>query len=248
MTQIESKRDLIQSQFSPDIIELQNAVNDNPEDLINKLSLAIALEQEKHYQEAFDVYQDIIKNDEEKVLSDTAQEAINNLKAQNLIVTPEVEIAQKQEPIQKQKLQVIEQKKEKSDLLYKLASLPIGSKQFIALLVSSLISILGVVLAGRFIATTLGEAQLERQAVTELEVSLNNYQSRINETESGFRGQADNSTVIEAAKIYRATGLVPNNLETNLRRILVNEVSSRQIEYATLIGLDSKVIASANKD
>ena len=246
MTQTEDKSTNIE--YSEDIISLQNVVANNPEDIMSKLTLAIAYEQEKHYQDAYSVYQEILEQDEEQVLTDTAKQAIESLQEQNLITTTEVStdeiVVDGQQEVVKKEFRSQKQ----TSFLYRLASLSIGTKQFLALVLTSAFSIFIVALAGDITSRSLGEEKLTEQSVTELAVTVNNYQARINETESGFRGQATNTAIIEAAKIYRATGDLPDDLSLTVKEILLDEILFRQIEYATLIGLDSKVISSANQN
>jgi twitching motility protein PilJ len=242
MSQI--KEEIINSSFSDKIKNLQNTVAENPQDLITKLNLATALEQEKHYKEALIVYQEIIKEDTEDIFTDTAKKAVNEIEIKYLTIdSKKLNTFAQNEINKKEKVS-----KKVVSLTQQIVNLPIAYKQFIALLISSLISILGVVIAGRIITIILGRSQLENQAVAELAVSVINYNSRINEMESGFRGQSDNVAIIEAAKIYQNTGNIPANLRDTVRRILTNETNARQIEYATLIGLNSKIIVNANKD
>lgn len=242
MSQI--KEETINFSFSDRIKILQNTVAENPEDLSTKLNLATALEQEKHYEEALKVYQEIIKEDTEDIFADTAKKAISEIHIKySTIDSKKLENFDKNDTNKKEKIS-----KKSVSLRQQIVNLPIAYKQFIALLISSLISILGVVIAGRIITIILGRSQLENQAVAELAVSVINYNSRINEMESGFRGQSDNVAIIEAAKIYQNTGNIPANLRDTVRRILTNETNARQIEYATLIGLNSKIIVNANKD
>ncbi|BAQ59683.1 methyl-accepting chemotaxis protein [Geminocystis sp. NIES-3708] len=229
------------NEFSETIKNLQTTLAENPTDLITKLNLATALQQEKYYQEAVKIYQEIIQEDKDGVFADTAQKAMGEIKIKNLV--KEVE---KQDNVKEVKTDKI--KNQSIALIQKIIDLPIAYKQFIALLISSLISILGVVIAGRIITIILGRSQLENQAVAELAVSVINYNSRINEMESGFRGQSDNVAIIEGAKSYQDTGNISPDLKNTIRRILQNETNARQIEYATLIGLDSKIIVNANKD
>lgn len=227
--------------FSEQIINLENKVRENPQDIIAKLNLATALQQEKHYGKAIEIYQQIIEEDTEGVFADTAKKAIEEIEIQYLIKDSNIDddlIKKKEE----------NKSLSSSNLIQKIANLPIGYKQFIALLFSSLISILGVVIAGRIITIILGRSQLENQAVAELAVSVINYNSRISEMESGFRGQSDNIAIIEASKLYQQTGNIPPNVKDTVKRILKNEITSRQIEYATLIGLNGKIIVNANFD
>jgi len=226
-------------EFSDHIINLQKKVQENPQDLIAKLNLATAFQQEKYYNEAVAVYEQIIEQDNEGVFAESAKVAIAEIQKEQLGKEDIVlDIDKKEEKIKKKKL----------NLWQRLVNLPIAYKQFIALFISSSISVFGVVLAGRLITVVLGRSQLENQSIAELAVSVINYNSRISEMESGFRGQSDNIAIIEAARNYQQNGQVPSNLRDTVRQILRNETNARQIEYATLIGLDKRIIVNANDD
>ncbi|PIG95519.1 chemotaxis protein [Gloeocapsopsis sp. IPPAS B-1203] len=60
----------------------------------------------------------------------------------------------------------------------------------------------------------------------------------------GFRGQADNAAIIAATQ---AQTLTPN-LQNQVKQILQNEIKARNIEYATLVGRDLRIIVNANAD
>lgn len=226
-------------EFSDNIINLQKKVQENPQDLIAKLNLATAFQQEKYYNEAVAVYEQIIEQDNEEVFAESAKVAIAEIQKEQL--TKEDIVLDKDKKEKKVK-------KKKVNLWQRLVNLPIAYKQFIALFISSSISVFGVVLAGRLITVVLGRSQLENQSIAELAVSVINYNSRISEMESGFRGQSDNIAIIEAARNYQQNGQVPSNLRDTVRQILRNETNARQIEYATLIGLDKRIIVNANDD
>lgn len=232
--------------FSKKIINMQEAIKENPSDLVAKINLATAFEQEKHYYHALEIYQQIVDQDSGGAFGDSAAKAIEELKKNFLEGYDLDQVVEKEE--KEDTSQVLQKQQEKHSFLSKIVNLPIGYKQFIALLSSSLISICGVVFAGRYITILLGRSQLENQAIAELAVSVINYNSRINEMESGFRGQTDNTAIINIAKEYQKTKKISPELRKTVKQILTNEVSLRQIEYATLVGLDSKIIVNANKD
>lgn len=230
--------------FSEQILKLQKIVQENPDDLMAKLNLAIAFQQEKHYSEAVAVYEKIIELDTEEVFAESAKVAIaeieqlNSYSGVNKDNKENLGGVKKEEKIEKKKV----------NLWQKVVNLPIAYKQFIALFISSSISIFGVVLTGRLITVILGRSQLENQSLAELALSLINYNSRISEIESGFKGQSDNIAIVEAARSYQQNRQIPANLRNTVRQILRNEINARQIEYATLIGLDKRIIVNANNN
>lgn len=244
MTQ--TKSELIPESFSAKIIALQEAAKENPSDLVIKINLANAFEQEKHYHHAIEVYKQIVDQDQDGVFGDSAKKAIEEIK-QNYL---DDDKSNRQEDIEKKEsgFNPVSKVDQKSNLFTKISNLPIGFKQFISLFFASLISTVGVVVAGRYITVLVGRNQLKNQAIAELQVSVINYNSRINEMETGFRGQTDNTAIINLAKEYQQTGQISPQLKETVKQILVNEVSLRQIEYATLVGVDSRVIVNANQD
>lgn len=221
---------------NPQIKQLQAEVEKNPDDLVAKITLASALEQIGAKQEAIAVYRDIEENDKEGIFAATAQKALEEL-------VKEVQAAKSLESLQNTDLKKV--KIQPKELLSKF---PIRRKQFIGLLSSSLISVIGVLGAGMAISIIAGRAQLRNQAIAELAVTTINYNAKSNEIASGFRGQADNSAIIEAALAYQKNQKIDPKLKNSVQRILKNEVQSRQIEYATLVGLDGRIIVNANAD
>ncbi len=118
--------------------------------------------------------------------------------------------------------------------------LPLGRKQVLAIVACELVPLLGLGVGTLWITTTSLRAQLTNQAKSELAVTETNYNIKINQMGFGSRGQSDNVAVIEAVK----TGGTANSVQ--IQQILRNEVQARQMEYATLVGVDKKIIASAN--
>ncbi len=135
-----------------------------------------------------------------------------------------------------------------SPLLQKFRNLPIRRKQFLGLLTSEAISVIGLVGVGAWLIVSGGRSQLLNQAKSELVVTETNYNIKVNQMGFGFRGQSDNPAIIEAAKQHQQDKPLDSSLKQRLRGILQNEVKAREIEYATLVGTDLKIIASANND
>jgi twitching motility protein PilJ/methyl-accepting chemotaxis protein PixJ len=125
-------------------------------------------------------------------------------------------------------------------------NLPIRNKQLTALFTSELITVLGLIGVGSFLIINNGKSQLVNQVKSEIVVTQINYNIKIDQMGFGFRGQSDNLAIINAAKSYNETQTIPANLENQVKQILQNEIKAREIEYATLVGKDLKIIVNAN--
>ena len=136
--------------------------------------------------------------------------------------------------------------KTRNPWLKKFYNLPISRKQLIALIFSQLVSILGIGIGGTLIITQGLRNQLLEQAKSEVAVSDINYNIKINQMGLGFRGQSDNDAIIRAAILNDSNRALNGNLRNSVKQILQNEIKARNIEYATLVGKDLKIIANAN--
>ena len=126
------------------------------------------------------------------------------------------------------------------------SNLSVGQKQLTGLFTSEIISVLGLVGVGSFLIITAGRQQLMNQVQAELEVTDIEYNIKIDQMGFGFRGQSDNQAIINIATTdAEGEELTPEALVA-VREILQNEVQARNIEYATLVGSDLEIIASAN--
>jgi methyl-accepting chemotaxis protein len=121
--------------------------------------------------------------------------------------------------------------------------LPISRKQLI-IAATSLTSIIGIVGVGAWFNIRGLQTQLVYQAESEVAVTEINYNIKVNQMGFGFRGQADNTAIIAAAQ---AQTLTPD-LQNQVKQILQNEIKARNIEYATLVGRDLRIIVNANAD
>ena len=128
-----------------------------------------------------------------------------------------------------------------SSLLQKFYDLPIQKKELV-IAGTSFASMLALVGAGGLVLFNSLESQLLRQAEAETTVTEIQYNIKIDQMGFGFRGQADNLAIIAAAKQNPITP----DVAINATRILKNEIKARNIEYATLVGVDLKIIVSAN--
>ncbi|MEB3219585.1 MAG: methyl-accepting chemotaxis protein [Nostocales cyanobacterium 94392] len=138
--------------------------------------------------------------------------------------------------------------KKQNTWLKKFYNLPISRKQLIALIFCQLVSIFGIGIGGTLIITRGLRNQLLEQAKSEVTVSDINYNIKIDQMGFGFRGQSDNEAIITAAKLNATNGFLNSTLIASVERILQNEIKARNIEYATLVGTDLNIIASANNN
>ncbi|AFY37107.1 methyl-accepting chemotaxis sensory transducer [[Leptolyngbya] sp. PCC 7376] len=253
--------------YSENIEALRREVTADPSDMVAQISLANAFESEGHAKEAASVYVYIIENDKEEVFSASAQKALEDLQErfpneqlvgsaspkQEQTVEPEVV-----HPREKQTANDIDflgqpkptkpSNQRANQVLSRLRDLPIAQKQFGGMLLSSLLTLTGVVGAGIAITTTSGQSQLREQASSELAVNEIQYDIKINQMGFGFRGQSDNVAVIEAATEYAQTRQVSPGVRSQVDAILKNEIQARNIEFATLVGNDKKIIVNANEN
>lgn len=127
-------------------------------------------------------------------------------------------------------------------------NLPISRKQMYALIACELVSILGMGIGATLIITQGLRSQLFEQAKTEVAVTDMAYNIKVDQMGFGFRGQSDNPAIIRAAYLHNSGQFLNRGYQEELKQILTNEVKARKIEYATLVGKDLKIIASANSD
>ena len=111
---------------------------------------------------------------------------------------------------------------------------------------SEIISIFGLVGVGAFLIVTGGRSVLENQVKSELAVTEINYNIKINQMGFGFRGQSDNVAIISAAQAYNKSQVLNSDLKKRVKQILKNEIKARNIEYATLVDRNARIIVNAN--
>jgi twitching motility protein PilJ len=134
---------------------------------------------------------------------------------------------------------------DKNTLRQRFANLPIARKQLVVVGVTG-VSILGLIGVGGYSVLQGLKAQMLQQAKSENAVVDINYKIKINQMGLGFRGQSDNAAIIEAAvKAARGNALNPE-LQSQVKKILQNEIKARTIEYATLVDKNFRIIVNAN--
>ncbi|MGB2924584.1 MAG: methyl-accepting chemotaxis protein [Limnothrix sp.] len=243
--------------YSPAIEELRQEVAASPTDMVAQISLASAFENAGHSQEAAQTYQYIIDHDTDGVFSSSAAKALESLQDQPVSVAVEM-LEPEPAPLGRQaksgkrvKLKADDYDEDAGDIspiLSNVRNLPIAQKQFVGFLLSSVISLTGVVGAGIAITGISGRSQLKSQAAAELAVNQIQYNIKINQMGFGFRGQSDNAAVVEAGSLNTNNQPIPPALQAQVEAILKNEIQARTIEYATLVGTDLRILASANAD
>lgn len=124
-----------------------------------------------------------------------------------------------------------------------LYDLPIGRK-ILLIAGTSFVSILALIGIVEALTSEGLREQLLKQAQSEVALTEINYYIKMNQMGFGFRGQADNTAIIAAAK---AKSLTPA-LQGQVKRILQNEVKARKMEYATLVDREMRIIVNANQD
>ena len=205
-------------------------------ELVDKVITANNLEQEGKITEAIALYQEIVQLDRGGTYGNVAQQALANL-------TQEVP-GTEAETVKKYRGQVISSEstpiKKQSGIVGFFADLPIRRKQFTAIVATQLFSVLGVVGAGALLIVSTGKQQLVQQAKSELEVAQINYNIKIDQMKFGFAGQADNQTLIESA--------ITKQYSPDAKAILINETWKRQIEFATLVDPNARIIVNASID
>lgn len=132
------------------------------------------------------------------------------------------------------------------DLLNKFYNLSIRKKLLAAFIFAQLLTIGSLVAVGTVEAIKTGKKQLVNQSESELAATETNYQIKIDQMGFGFRGQSDNAAIIDAALAANNSTPLSNELKNQVRNILQNEIQARDIEYATLVGRDRKIIVNGN--
>jgi hypothetical protein len=135
----------------------------------------------------------------------------------------------------------------KTSLLPKLSNLPISRKTGLIPWLS-LGSLAIVVTSGGVLLRQGLQNQLYKKVQSQLAVTQIQYNIKIDQMGFGFRGQSDNTAIIAAAEIDAQGQILPENLSKQIKGILQNEIKAREIEYATLVGIDGKIIVNANTD
>jgi twitching motility protein PilJ len=127
-------------------------------------------------------------------------------------------------------------------------NLPVRRKQLLALITSEILSVLGLVGVGAWLLVSSGRNQLANQSKAEVDVSKITYNIRMDQMGFGFRGQSENPVIVAAAREAASGRGASPEARQQAKAVLSGEVTARNIEYATLVGTDLRIIANANAD
>ncbi|MDJ0725509.1 MAG: methyl-accepting chemotaxis protein [Prochloraceae cyanobacterium] len=236
------------SEFSKNTNNIDNASTNttNAIDCVEKIIEASNLERAGKVSEAIALYKEVIKIDTEGTYRKSAEKALEAIEGTGMSIGV-TEIGNNALSAITSEVHHPQAAKSQNwlDWTHKLS---IRRKQLLALLSSEAVSILFLMLIPFILIVNNGRTQLKSQADSELEVADINYQIKIDQMGFGFRGQSDNAAIIEAAQIASSGETVPAELREQVKEILKNEIQARNIEYATLVGTDRKIIVNANAD
>ncbi|MER3587269.1 MAG: chemotaxis protein, partial [Mastigocladus sp. ERB_26_1] len=125
-------------------------------------------------------------------------------------------------------------------------NLTLNRKHLIALISCELVSIVGIAVGTKLFINQSLQTQLIEQTKSELAVSDLNYHVKVNQMSSGLRSQSENAAIITALNLYNSGESLDQKWQTVIKQILKNKTQVLNVEYATLVGKDLKMIANAN--
>ena len=134
-----------------------------------------------------------------------------------------------------------------SSLLTTIYNLPISRKTSLISYFSLASLTLVVAWSGFILRQSLKDKQF-KQVESQLAVADIKYNIKIDQMGFGFRGQSDNIAIINIAKLSNQNQTIESDLYGQVKTILSNEINARNIEYATLVDTNKKIIVNANKD
>jgi methyl-accepting chemotaxis protein PixJ len=125
------------------------------------------------------------------------------------------------------------------------SNLPISRKtQSITLLI--FLSLLGIAIGGAKVLEDSLRSQLQNQTKAALAVTELNYQNGIEKMEVGFASLAENPLLLTASQqVAKGQPLNPQQ-RASIQQILAKETQILNLEYATLVGKDGRIIINAN--
>jgi twitching motility protein PilJ len=227
----------IAEDFKEQIQSLQIEIDRDPDDLFAIINLAAILEQAKQPERAKLVYEKVIAKDGDGILGETARKAIA------AISTPPSRIAEKEStsvPVTSVAPKQLEKATTEKNIIsrwkQKFYNLPLAKKQLYSLLLSEAIAV-GLVGTGAVLLVSGLRSQLLQQSQSELAVAETTYNAKLDQISFGFRGQSKNAALIDHLTKNLPTGKV--------KEILRNEVWTREMEFATLVDSQSRLVAGA---
>ncbi|WP_315790841.1 methyl-accepting chemotaxis protein [Fischerella sp. JS2] len=125
-------------------------------------------------------------------------------------------------------------------------NLTLNRKHLIALISCELISILGIAVSTKLFINQSLRTQLIEQTKSELAISEFNYDNKFHQMSFGLRSQSENAALITALNLYNSGESFEQKWQMVIKQILKNKSQALNLEYATLVGKDLKIIANAN--
>jgi twitching motility protein PilJ len=214
-------------------------------DLAIKISRAATLERSGQLDEARVLYQEILEADPQGTLGASARKALESL----LVAaeeTTEQEALEFHPEITQARMAEIEKNLPKTSPWQWFYNLPIGRKQLMSLLLAQIVSMGLVGVALRWLTESNLHTQLLDQAKSEVAVTETNYNIKINQMGFGFLGQSKNPAIVKVAQAYAEGKKLTPSLRGPAEEALQQEARTRNIEYATLVGKDMRIIVNAN--
>ncbi len=121
--------------------------------------------------------------------------------------------------------------------------LPVADKQLAGLLASKILSVAGVIGLSLLLLSLNARRQLFEQATSELSATAKNLAGAA----AGGPLLTDNA-LIEAAEYYVDTGQVEEGLSADARSVLESVLLASDLEYVSLVGTNTRVIAGGGGD
>lgn len=125
-------------------------------------------------------------------------------------------------------------------------NLGVRKKQFLGLFVSEALAIAGIIGVSSLLIVASEKQRLGQQATSELATTEVAYNNQLNQMGLSFQAHANNPVVGRVAAAAGRT-VTADDLAA-VQQILAREVEAQNLEYATLVGSDLNIIASANAD
>ncbi len=200
-------------------------------DLVAKISQASVLELEGKTADAIAIYKEMVAADPEGSMGAVAQRALDNLAGQEIWAEPS-------EPNSEEATALLEAAiAPRQTLIRRFYNLPINRKH-IAIMIGSQALSIALVATGLGLLVSGLRSSIELQVNSELSVGKIAYGIKVDQMGFGFRGQSDNVAMIDAVSKGQAGKKVNG--------ILRNETLKREIEIASLVDTNGKILAQAN--
>jgi len=125
--------------------------------------------------------------------------------------------------------------------------LPVSDKQLTGLIISKVLSVLGVVGASLWLFSQLGQRQLERQATSELS-ALSSGLALTETVPRAALGLEDAGTLVETAQRSADENTLDEGARQAARAELQSRMQANSLEYMTLLDPEMRVIASGTAE